>query len=143
MVQSKIRDRKILFLCEDNACLSLIAEAIAKQLRPPQAQVFSAGVSPRAADARTVGALLERGIDTPSSNKGLDGVSVQDIDLIVVLGKLVGPDPVFPSRTRWERWPVSDPRQEPGDALESFHSAIDEIDKRVAGLFLDYWRNAV
>jgi arsenate reductase len=144
MVRNKIRDRNILFICEDNACLSLMAEAIANRLRPPQAQVFSAGVRPRTVDSRTLEALLERGITVPTGgSKSLDAVPVQDIDLVIVLGKLEGADPVFSSGTRWERWPVSDPRKEPEGTVQSFEHAIDDINRRVAGLFLDYWRNVV
>jgi protein-tyrosine-phosphatase len=39
-------ERNILFLCEDNACLSQIAEASAKHLAPPRTRIFSAGVKP-------------------------------------------------------------------------------------------------
>jgi protein-tyrosine-phosphatase len=44
MARSNIRGRSILFLCRDNGCLSFIAEAIAKKLLPPKAQIFSAGL---------------------------------------------------------------------------------------------------
>jgi protein-tyrosine-phosphatase len=47
MVRANIRDRTTLFLCEDNACLSLIAEAIGKRLLPPKTQIFSAGLAPQ------------------------------------------------------------------------------------------------
>ena len=49
--------------------------------------------------------------------------------------------PSFPSRTRWEYWPVSDPRKEAGVQLESIRRVIDDLGKRVAGLFLDYRRS--
>jgi protein-tyrosine-phosphatase len=39
-----IRDRNILFLDDDNACLSQMAEAVAKHLHPPKDRIFSAGV---------------------------------------------------------------------------------------------------
>jgi protein-tyrosine-phosphatase len=38
--------RNVLFLCEDNACLSQIAEASAKHLAPPRTRIFSAGIKP-------------------------------------------------------------------------------------------------
>jgi protein-tyrosine-phosphatase len=37
-------ERNILFLCEDNACFSQMAEAAAKHLAPPKTKIFSAGV---------------------------------------------------------------------------------------------------
>ena len=42
MRRTKI-EKNILFLCEDNACLSLMAESMAKQ-RLPKIRVFSAGI---------------------------------------------------------------------------------------------------
>jgi protein-tyrosine-phosphatase len=137
-----IRNKRILFLCQDNACLSVIAEAIARRLGPPQnVQVFSAGIIPASLDKSTGEALAERGIDVLSAGKGLDPISRDEIDLIVVLGTLRGSAPIFPSRTRWEYWPVFDPRKEQhGVLLHSIRHAIDDLYTRVAGLFLDDWR---
>ena len=140
MAQLARRNRNVLFLCQDNACLSVIAEAIARRLDPPQVQVFSAGLIPGPADKETVDALAERGISESSSGRGLDQISRDDIDLVVVLGTLDSPAPIFPARTKWEHWPVSDPRKEHMVLLESIPNAIDEVYTRVAGLFLDYWR---
>jgi protein-tyrosine-phosphatase len=38
--------RNVLFLCQDNTCLSQIAEASAKHLAPPRTRIFSAGIKP-------------------------------------------------------------------------------------------------
>jgi len=141
VVRNIIRDRRILFLCQDNACLSPIAEAIAMRLGPPQVRIFSAGIIPGPADKGTVEALAERGIKLTRAGKGLREISRDDIDLIIVLGSLDGSVPSFPSRTRWEYWPVSDPRREAGVQLESTRRVIDDLGKRVAGLFLDYRRS--
>jgi protein-tyrosine-phosphatase len=141
MVRANIRGKTILFLCDDNACLSLMAEAIGKRLLPPKTQIFSAGLVPQRIDSRMVEAMRQRGIDIVTGSKGLDVIPVESIDLVVTLGTLS--HPVFPSRTRSNHWPVSDPRTEPGDTLDSFGRTIDEINNRVAGLFLDYWRNIV
>ena len=92
-------------------------------------------------DRRTVEALAERGIKLTRAGKGLGEISNDDIDLIIVVGSLDGPVPSFPSRTRWEYWPVSDPRKEAGVQLESTRRVIDDLGKRVAGLFLDYRRS--
>ena len=42
----QIHERNILFLCEDNAQLSQMAEAAAKHLSPPKTRIFSAGIKP-------------------------------------------------------------------------------------------------
>jgi arsenate reductase (thioredoxin) len=133
--------RKILFLCQDNACLSPVAEAIAVRLCPPQIQIFSAGVIPGPVDKATAEKLAECGINVPWQGKGVETISRDDVDLIIVLGSLDGPVPAFPSKTRWEYWPVLDPRTEAGMAkLESIRRVIADLCQRVAGLFLDYRR---
>ena len=45
MRRTKI-EKNILFLCEDNACLSLMAESMAKHRRLPKIRIFSAGIRP-------------------------------------------------------------------------------------------------
>ena len=141
MVRRAVFDRNILFLCQDNACLSLIAEAIARRLSPPRTQVFSAGLKPQGMDPRVRTIMEEVGINVSSYRpKGLDAIPVRDIDLIIVLGKL-GARPVFPSQIRCETWPLIDPYQESQLNLETLRTTRDEINNRVAGLFLDYWRN--
>lgn len=49
-----IRDRNILFLCEDNASLSQMAEAVAKHLDPPKVKIFSAGVKPTTIPSQSI-----------------------------------------------------------------------------------------
>lgn len=142
MVRRNIRDRNILFLCHDNACLSLIAEAIAKQLLPPKTQIFSAGLKPERIDPKTIEVMREIGMDIARHRpKGLSEIPADDVDLIVWLGEAQETHAVFSSRAIERTWSVADPRQEPGSNLQSFRSVRDEIDKRVAALFLDYWRN--
>ena len=41
-----IRERNVLFLDQDNACSSQMAEAVAKYLGPPKVRIYSAGVTP-------------------------------------------------------------------------------------------------
>jgi hypothetical protein len=56
-------------------------------------------------------------------------------------GDVEAPDGVNAARTKWERWPVADPRGEAGDTLVPYHRVVNEIDRRIDALFLDYWRN--
>src|SRR4029434_11345660 len=87
MARSNIRDRKILFLSQENDCLSFIAEAIAKKLLPLKTQVFSAGLKGGKIDPNAVRVLREIGIDVSAQEvKRLDAIPTQDIDLIVRLG---------------------------------------------------------
>src|SRR5262245_53007626 len=88
MARSNIRDRKILFLSQENDCLSFIAEAIAKKLLPPKTQVFSAGLKEGKIDPKAVRVLQEIGIDVSAQEpKRLDAIPTQDIDLVVRLGE--------------------------------------------------------
>ena len=75
-------ERNILFLDDDNACLSQIAEASAKHLAPPRTRVFSAGIKPSSIPAQVIDTMKELGISmTGQTSKGLADVPMQDIDL--------------------------------------------------------------
>lgn len=142
MGRSNIRDRTILFLCRDNSCLSVIAEAIANKLLPPKTRVFGASLKQAKVDPKAFQVLREVGIDVPVQDaKGLDAIPTRDIDLIVTLGEADETQtPVSPS-TKWRTWEISDPSREPEADLNAFRHARDEISNRIGGLFLDYWRN--
>ena len=142
MIRSNIRERNILFLCDDNACLSFIAEAIAQRLSPPSTLVFSAGLEPSKINSQTKEVLSEIGVNVSTENgKGLDRIPTHDIDLIINLGKQTEALPGFSAKAKWRTWKISDPRRDPGATLDTFRRLRDEINVRVAGLFLDYWRN--
>jgi arsenate reductase len=142
MVRSNIRDRNILFLCHDNACLSLIAEVVAKEHLPPKTQVFSAGLKPSKIDPTVIQVLREIGIDVSSQEaKGLDAIPIHDIDLVIMLGDSPDFHPLLSDRAKLRTWNISDPREDPGANLQTFRHVRDEIDDSVASLFLDYWRN--
>ena len=70
---------------------------------------------------------------------------MEDIDLIVALGEANEKWPKFPAKARVEHWPIPDPQRAAGKETSSgqmlFRYIRDEIDKKVAALFLDYWRN--
>lgn len=144
-MRREIRDRNILFLCDDNTCLSQIAEAAAKHLAPPKIRIFSAGVKPSAIPIAVIQAMQEPGISMNGHrSKGLADVPVQDIDLVVSFGdahKNCGP---MPHRTKIETWPVPEKasaEKSGATELDALRDQRDEIDKRVFALFLDYWRN--
>ena len=143
MVRYNSRDRNILFLCKDNDCLSFMAEAIAKQLLPPKTQVFSAGLKGGQIDPKAVQVLREIGINVSTQEaKKLDVIPTRDIDLIVMLGKPAEAQPGVSPRARYETWNISNPCVEPRADLDAFRHARDEINNKIGGLFLDYWRNS-
>lgn len=83
-MRRQILERNVLFLCEDNACLSQMAEAAAKHLAPPRTVIFSAGVKPGVIPSAVVQAMQELGISMKGQkSKSLAEVPIQDIDLVV------------------------------------------------------------
>ena len=139
-------ERNILFLCEDNARLSQMAEAAAKHLSPPRTRIFSAGVKPSTIPTHVIEAMKELGISmTGQKSKSLTDVPMNEIDLIVSFGDADRQCHDLPGRAKIERWSVPMAVQARGSApaLSAVRAQRDEIDKRVFALFLDHWRNLV
>jgi arsenate reductase (thioredoxin) len=139
-----IHERNILFLCEDNAYLSQIAEATAKHLAPPKTRIFSAGVKPSTIPAHVIQAMRELGITMAGHrSKGLAEIPMQDIDLVVSFGDAHKKCTNLPGRAKIENWPAAEFSSEKDSMpeLSVIRDKRDEIDKRVFALFLDHWRN--
>jgi protein-tyrosine-phosphatase len=139
-----IRERNILFLCEDNACLSQIAEAMARRLSPPKIRIFSAGVKPSTIPAQVYKVMQELDISlSGQACKGMDQVPLNEIDLVVSFDDADKKCAALPAKAKIERWSVPTSAEIGGDspALSRLRQDRDEIDKRVSALFLDYWRN--
>ena len=137
-------ERTILFLCDDNSCLSQMAEAAARHLAPPRTRVFSAGVKPSSIPAPVVQAMQELGISMSGQrSKSVADVPIQDIDLVVSFGDADKRCDRLLGRAKIERWPIADAAAnlENPAALSAIREQRDEIDKRVFALFLDHWRN--
>jgi arsenate reductase len=140
-----IRERNILFLCENNACLSQIAEAMAKRLSPPKIRIFSAAVKPSLIPAQVHKVMQELDISlSGQSSKGMDQVPLNEIDLVVSFEDADKKCGTLPAKVKIERWSVPNSSgTKSGDAatMSVLRKDRDEIDKRVSALFLDYWRN--
>jgi arsenate reductase len=140
-------EKNILFLGEDNACLSLMAESMAKHMSPPKARVFSAGIMPGRVPPEVRRVLEEIGVklsDSPS--KSVDQVPLKDIDLVVSFGEAHTKCLSLPTKVKVENWPIPNPMQATGASstvLSVYRHGRDEIDKRLAALFLDHWRHVV
>jgi arsenate reductase len=140
-----IRERNILFLCEDNSCLSQMAEAVARHLDPPKIRIFSAGVKPAQIPAPVYRVMEELGISmSGQSSKGVNEVPLNEIDLIVSFGDAHNQCGRLPPKAKVERWPIANPARASGGSaavLSTLRNGRDEIDRRVFALFLDHWRN--
>jgi hypothetical protein len=81
----------------------------------------------------------------PTENaKGLDAVPMDHIDLVVALGEAQGSLPAIPATARLVHWPIPDARRVASSEAplrSMFRFLRDEIDRDVAALFLDHWRN--
>jgi len=140
-----IHDRNILFLCEDNARLSQMAEAAAKHLAPPKTRIFSAGIKPGRIPPAVIETMNEVGIRmADSKSKSLAEIPINEIDLVVSFGDAHKQCANMPGRIKVESWQVSDAftsKQPKGDNHDALRQERDMIQKRVFALFMDYWRN--
>jgi protein-tyrosine-phosphatase len=142
-MRREIRDRNILFLCDDNAYLSQMAEATAKHIGPPKTRIFSAGVKPGITiPTHVVDAMKELGISmTGQHGKSLADVPMQDIDLVVSFGEAHKKCGNLPGRIKIETWPAPDYVNLNMENTAELPIIRDQIDRRVFALFLDHWRN--
>jgi protein-tyrosine-phosphatase len=140
-----IRERNILFLCEDNASLSQMAEAVAKHLGPPKVKVFSAGVKPTAIPSQVYRVMEESGVSLQGQScKKMNEIPLNEIDLVISFHEADKKISSLPKRTKVENWSISAPEFRDTNSsatLTRFRHERDEINKRVFALFLDYWRN--
>lgn len=144
-MRRKIFEQNILFLCEDNACLSQMAEAMAKYLNPPNTRIHSAGLKPSEILPQVYAVMEEFGILlSGQAPKGLDGVPLDEINLVISFGDVAKRCDRLPSKAKIEYWSVPAPYGQPEKSSApstSFRLCRDAIDKYVAALFLDHWRN--
>ena len=144
MRRTKI-EKNILFLCEDNACLSLMAESMAKHMSPPKIRIFSAGVRPGQIPPEVRRVLQEIGVEqSASTTKSVDQIPTNDIDLVISFDDAHEQCRTLPSNAKVAKWSIQNPMRALGESaavLSAYRSGRDEIDKRVAALFLDHWRH--
>ena len=102
-----IRERHILFLDEDNACLSQMAEAVAKHLDPPKIKVFSAGVEPTSIQPEVYKVMAELGISLQGqSSKKVTDIPLNEIHLVVSFGDAHRKCAMLPVGAKIERWSI-------------------------------------
>jgi arsenate reductase (thioredoxin) len=140
-------EKNILFLDEDNACLSVMAESMAKHRSLPKIRIFSAGIRPGKIPPEVRRVLQEIGVEqSGSTTKSMDQIPTNDIDLVVSFGDAYEQCGSLPSKAKVEKWSIPNPMRAPGESsavLSAYRHGRDEIDKRVAALFLDHWRHLV
>jgi arsenate reductase len=131
---------RILFLCVANSARSQLAEALARDLFGPTAQVQSAGSSPATSvNPFAVSALREIGLDVAAQRpRHVDEIDPAAIDLVITLcAEEVCP--VYPGRVRRLHWPIPDPtashpEDDEATQLARFRVAREEIRARLLRL---------
>jgi arsenate reductase len=146
-MRREIRQRNVLFLDQDNACSSQMAEAVAKHLAPPKVRIFSAGVNPSSIPTPVRKVMQELGISMTAQNpKSVDQVPLDEIDLVVSFAGADKKCTTLPPKAKVEQWMIPSASTATGydpAGLSTLRQERDEINKRVFALFMDYWRNIV
>ena len=112
---------RVLFVGENNACRSQMAEAIAHSLAQPRFVFSSAGLDPRAIDPGTLAFLKEKGFDVSHmAPKGTDQVPNLDYYNVIV-GVAKKAQEAFPRTPRnlvYVDWSIDDPSRVTGSPEE-------------------------
>jgi arsenate reductase (thioredoxin) len=123
--------KTVLFLCTENSCRSLMAEAFTRAWGGGVLTAYSAGSSPSGAvNPLAVAVMNEKGIDISSARpKGFDELPISRVDYLVTMG-CQDACPVFPT-TKQVEWKLADPQGQP---VEFFRCVRDDIEKKVKEL---------
>lgn len=119
--------RKILFVCEYNACRSQMAEGLARHLFPKTVSVQSAGLYPGAVHAWTIEVMREIGIDISSyRSKQLEAVAGETYDYVVILAEPAAEATRTIQVKKRLLWLYPDPARAPGSA-EQVKAALRRV----------------
>lgn len=81
-----ISEKKILFLCSENAVRSPIAEALLKRMAGPDVQVYSAGVEATQIHPFAIAVMMEKDINLMDHEScSYEELEERDFDLIIAL----------------------------------------------------------
>ena len=129
---------KILFMCVANSARSQMAEGLAKKLFGADAQIESAGSSPKSVNPFAIKVMSEIGVDLAGHSsklcEKLDPAFLVDLDFVITLcAEEVCP--VIPSsKARKLHWAFSDPAGHLGtddQQLSRFRDVRDKIHDRL------------
>ena len=112
---------RLLFVDEDNACRSLMAESIGNSLNQPKFLFASAGLNPKAVEPATISFLQEKGFDlSHHTPRTLDQVpNLEHYHIVVGLAKEAQKAlPPPPRKTVYLDWSVDDPARLKGTPAE-------------------------
>lgn len=132
--------KKILFVCEYNACRSQMAEGLARHLFPYY-NIHSAGLYPGALHEMTIGVMREIGIDiTSQRSKQLEEILSMSFDHVVILAQpAIEPTLKINTAQRLE-WLMPDPAlasEEREEIMNAMREARDLIKKKLEELYYE------
>lgn len=119
---------RVLFYDLDNACLSQMAEAVARSRQPPEFVFNSAGAAPKPVDQRTVEFMAGKGMDisTQRSKTLAEVPEWQHYHVVVALGAEARKTfPKTPGKAIVLTWQVKDPSRAEGSG-EVVQAAFEE-----------------
>jgi phosphate transport system protein len=133
---------RILFVDDDNACTSQIAEGIANAMGQSKFVFSSAGIHPTAVDQRAVSFMAEKGIDiSHHAAKSLASIlHLEHYQVVVALTKQAQQAfPDAPTKTVSIFWEVKDPSRARGTSKEkegqnAYENAFQFLDTHIRDL---------
>jgi len=134
--------QSVLFVCNQNAVRSPMAEALANRHCKRRVYVESVGLISGSLDAFSVAAMQEDGIDISEHQpKPIDSVDTSLFDLIIALTP-ESRDHIAKTRTggnfELEYWPTPDPSDGEGNrnqVIDSYRLVRDRLEVRIADKF--------
>ncbi|MEW5898232.1 MAG: sigma 54-interacting transcriptional regulator, partial [Bacillota bacterium] len=139
---------RLLFVGENNAARSQMAEGFARALAPPGVEVASAGLMKGEVHPLAVQVMAEAGVDIKSqASKTVADLGTQLFDVVVTLSERAKENcPVLQGIPGAVHWNLAGPEQAKGgkaELLAAFRQSREEIKDLVAGLFARGYFNAL
>ncbi|MDZ7346688.1 MAG: hypothetical protein ONA69_07845, partial [candidate division KSB1 bacterium] len=136
----------ILFVDDDNAIISQMAEGIANSLQKPKFRFFSAGINPQPIHPMIVGFMAEKGINISEQKpKSVAEVTGKEtIHGVILLSPHIKPSQLsLPLTTIVIEWPMKMPKMKPNDpgalfphlekAFDSLRANICDLIEAISG----------
>lgn len=137
---------KVLFVCKENSCRSILAEELARWLDlSGENEYFSAGIAPGEVHEGTLNTLIDRGIvcdEEPRAKSIAEALEAAGgkVDVVVTLCEDSGRElPEVPGAPKRLSWPMQDPRLFEGRPQEvrSHFAGIRDLIEREISQFLE------
>ncbi len=132
-------NKKVLFLCTQNACRSQMAEGISNAILDGDVEAYSAGTKPFEVHPLAIRVLNEKNIDISGSrSKHISEFQDWHFDLVItVCDKAKEKCPFFPGHGKRIHLSLKDPASVQGteeERLEAFRKVSEQIEKELIPL---------